>query len=105
MPDHVHLLASGQSEHADVRRFVRFAKQQSGYSFRRLADGRLWQPSFWDRTLREDESTVATIVYIVNNPVRAGLVTSPDAYPHWGSSEYSREAILEFVQEHAVSRT
>jgi hypothetical protein len=46
---------------------------------------------------RTSESTRAIVRYIVNNPVRAGLVTDPADYPHWGSSRYSREEMLEYI--------
>src|SRR5688572_10230139 len=45
MPDHLHALASGESESADLRRLVRLAKQQSGFAFKRLHGERLWQDS------------------------------------------------------------
>jgi hypothetical protein len=35
--------------------------------------------------------------YIINNPVRAGLVADVRDYPFWGSSVYSREALLEYI--------
>ena len=97
MPDHLHALASGESESADLRRLVHLAKQQSGFAFKRRHGERLWQDSYFDRTLRENETIPATIGYIVANPVRAGIVNSPGDYPHWGSQIYSRDEILEFI--------
>ena len=97
MPDHLHALVTAVSDIADLPRFVRLAKQHSGFAFARATGRRLWQDSYFDRTLREDESPAATIRYLINNPVRAGLVETPAAYPHWGSQVYSREEILEFV--------
>ena len=97
MPDHLHVLASGDSECADLRRVVRLAKQHSGFAFKNRGGERLWQDSYFDRTLREDETITATIAYIVANPVRAGIVNSPGEYPHWGSQIYSREEILDFI--------
>ena len=38
MPDHVHLLAHGMSEHADLRRFAKRTKQSSGQRYRRSAN-------------------------------------------------------------------
>jgi hypothetical protein len=57
----------------------------------------LWQPSFFDRTLRSDESICEVIRYIVQNPIRAGLVERAEDYPYWGSSVYSRQQILEYI--------
>ena len=36
--------------------------------------------------------------YIVENPVRGGIVASPIEYAFWGSSVYTREQLLEFIQ-------
>jgi hypothetical protein len=45
--------------------------------------------------------TAAIARYIVENPVRARLVTDPLDYPHWGSSMCSREELLEYVMRAA----
>ena len=97
MPDHVHAILQGQSERADLARFVRLSKQRSGFLFARETGQRLWQDSYFDRTLRKDEVLPDVVRYLINNPVRAGLVDSPSGYPYWGSAVYSREEILEFV--------
>jgi REP element-mobilizing transposase RayT len=97
MPDHMHALVVAESEAADFAEFVRLFKQRTAFAFKRRADTPLWQASYFDRTLRENDESRDTVVYIVNNPVRAHLVASPREYPHWGSQVYTREEILEFV--------
>ena len=100
MPDHVHAVVHGLTETADLHRFVRLAKQRSGYVVRRTTGRRLWQSSYFDRTLRLDESLADIVRYVINNPVRAGSVDAPAKYPHWGSEVYSREEIEDFVGSH-----
>ena len=97
MPDHVHAIVSGLAGTSDVYRFVHHAKQVSAFRVRQAFGLRLWQPSFFDRTLRADEDTWPVVRYVINNPVRAGLAASPGDYPFWGSQMYTREEILEFV--------
>ena len=97
MPDHFHALASAESESSDLQRFVRLSKQRSGFGFKRTHGERLWQDSYFDRTLRENETVPTTIAYIVANPVRAGIVSSPGEYPYWGSQIYTRDEILDFI--------
>jgi putative transposase len=97
MPDHLHAVVTAQSHAADVQRFARLAKQRSGFQFACAGGRRLWQKSYFDRTLRSDEDLAAVIRYVIENPVRAGLATVPAEYPHWGSQTYTREEILEFV--------
>jgi len=45
----------------------------------------LWQDSFHDRALRAEEDLPTAAHYILNNPVRAGLVDTADAYPFSGA--------------------
>jgi putative transposase len=58
MPDHVHLLAEGQSNESDLRAFVKHVKQSSGFDYRRQRAERLWQPSFYDHVLRDHEASL-----------------------------------------------
>ena len=104
MPDHFHALVEGQVEEADLHRFVRLAKQRAGFRFSRARHQRLWQASFFDRTLRRERELDEVIAYVVNNPVRAGLVDDPAAYALWGSQTYTRDEILEIVEAERVRR-
>jgi putative transposase len=97
MPDHVHLLVEGCSDNADALAFVHQAKQRSAYAFSQAQGQRLWQPSFFDRILRDDEASLSVARYIFENPVRAGLVANPEDYPFSGSSKYSVKEILEAI--------
>jgi putative transposase len=85
MPDHLHLLAHGESESADCRRFITLAKQYSGYYFSKEIGGKLWQRYGYERTLRNDEATLTVARYIVENPIRAKLVNAVEEYPFVGS--------------------
>ena len=97
MPDHWHGLVTALSEDADLKRYVSDAKQRSAWHFSRSRKRPLWQRGYYERVLRDEETTPEVIEYIVNNPVRAGIVTRPLDYPHWGSGRFSREELLEFI--------
>lgn len=97
MPDHIHALITARSENADFHRFVRLTKQRSGFAYKQSSGQRLWQDSFFDRTIRQNENIVELIGYIVANPVRAGLAKVPSEYPYWGCEDYSREELLDFL--------
>jgi putative transposase len=86
MPDHLHLLVR-TVENADLVAFMRRFKQLSGYAYRRLTGDSevLWQTSYHDHVLRQEEDVYAAARYIWGNPVRAGLLQSAGAYPHSGS--------------------
>ena len=81
MPDHVHILATGTTEAADLRSFAKVSKQKVGWDFRQKTGKYLWQEGFYDHVLRDEDATAGVIRYILNNPVRAGLVARPEDYP------------------------
>ena len=98
MPDHLHLLVEGQAEDSDCLRFIARAKQFSGFHYKAKFGHRLWQRYGYEHTLRSDESGISVSRYILENPVRAGLVTRIEDYPFSGSSVYSIEQMLEAIQ-------
>jgi len=98
MPDHVHLVVEAQRQDGDLKRFVTRAKQYAGFSFKRATRRQLWQRYGYERVLRNDAEAFAFIHYVIENPVRAGLVKSPLEYPFWGSSKWSREQLLDYVR-------
>ncbi len=55
-------------------------KQATGFHFKLACGRRLWQTSFYDRVLRDDESRAFVAAYILNNPVRAGLTRTVGEY-------------------------
>ena len=92
MPDHVHLVVEGLRDDSDLKRFVSSAKQLSGYHYTREYRKVLWQRYGHERVLREEQSTRRVVAYVLENPVRAGLVQTVRDYPHIRSSVYEREA-------------
>ena len=54
----------------------------------------LWQDSYYDHVVRPEENLTGIGRYIIENPVRAGLVESALEYPFVGSTEWSIEELL-----------
>ena len=98
MQDHVHLLVEGTSDDSDCRRFIARAKQLSGFHHTKQFGEPLWQRYGFERTLRSEEATLSVARYILENPVRAGLVTCVEEYPFLGSDVYTIVEILDAVQ-------
>jgi putative transposase len=98
MDDHVHVLAAGESPSADLERFMSSMKQDSGFWFSQDHHGRLWQEGYYDRILRSDEQTIIVARYILDNPVRRGLVARFDQYPYSGSNRYSLAELADAIQ-------
>jgi putative transposase len=97
MPDHVHLLVEGESSESDCRRFMTSAKRYSGFHHAAEFNERLWQRYCYEHVLREQECTLYVARYIVENPIRAGLVTRVEDYPFLGSAVFTLEELLEGV--------
>ena len=81
MPDHVHLLLS-PSLVCDVITFVgQFKNLAQRAAWRFGIQGSFWQKGFYDHFIRTDEQLTAAIRYILENPIRAGLVHDINDYP------------------------
>lgn len=97
MPDHVHLVVEGLEDGSDLKRYVSKSKQLSGYAYKQQYRTRLWQRYSYEHVLRAEESTRATVAYVLENPIRAGLAESVHEYPHLLSSVYGREELIEYT--------
>jgi REP element-mobilizing transposase RayT len=88
MPNHVHLLV----ETADVPLSAFMQRLQQSYTqyFNQThcKVGHLFQGRYKAIVCEQDRYLLALIRYIHLNPVRAKLVTQPDAYPYSGHSVY-----------------
>lgn len=84
MPDHLHLLVSPCEEGVSALQFVdRFKGRATNESWKCGWKGKLWQPRHYDHVVRGDEDLGAIAVYVMQNPVRKGLVECPEEWP-WG---------------------
>jgi REP element-mobilizing transposase RayT len=80
MPDHVHLFARGDR---NFRLSIWIGGLKRAMSVA-VKSPRLWQPGFFDHVLRSDESYTKKWNYVRDNPVRAGLVKTPNEWPYQG---------------------
>lgn len=81
MPDHLHVLVEGTTDTADLRQFATAMRRASSNACWALHRGGIWQEGYFERTLRGNTGTQECIDYILNNPVRAGLVERAVDYP------------------------
>jgi REP element-mobilizing transposase RayT len=94
MPDHFHGLFEGTALTSNGLKCAAMFRQRTGRAHRAACGGRLWQEGFFDRVLRDEESTIDVARYIVANPIRAGLCTNIRDYPFLGSTKYSIEELI-----------
>jgi len=88
MPDHVHLIFTPMInlEAMEVNSLAEITDAIKGASSHKInkvlrRGGRLWQPESFDHVLRSSENLDAKIAYLLENPVRAGLVDEWTDYP------------------------
>ena len=97
MPDHLHILVEGKNVHSDLKKFVKDFKQRTGYWYKHeesSAGNKLWQPGYYEHVLRKEEDTTDVLRYILNNPVRKGLVEHYLDYRYSGSLVIDIKEIL-----------
>jgi putative transposase len=97
MPDHLHQLVHGRTSTANCLSLIKRAKQYSGYYFKQQFKQSLWLRYGHDRWLRRDRDIHGIVRYILDNPVRAGLVERVEDYPFIGSQLYTREELIEWA--------
>jgi REP element-mobilizing transposase RayT len=98
MPDHVHWLCEAQDAAASLTRFVSRFKQRTGFAWAQRTGVKLWQKGYWERVLRMHDNPLSIARYILENPVRAGLVRDARDYRYSGSQRYDLEHIMEAYQ-------
>nr|CAG34267.1 hypothetical protein [Stenotrophomonas maltophilia] len=81
MPDHLHWLM--QLRDGSLARMIGTVKSRSsrllGQQFGIQTP--LWQPSYFDHAVRSEEALRRHALYILGNPIRAGLTLHLDEYP------------------------
>ncbi|OGU29821.1 MAG: hypothetical protein A2X67_14770 [Ignavibacteria bacterium GWA2_55_11] len=94
MPDHAHLMLRGVTESSDVLRAMKLFKQLSGFWLSQNHPTVRWQKDFYDHIVRDEDETGRHIRYILNNPVKQGLVRHWKDYPFMGSTLLDLGALL-----------
>ena len=85
MPDHVHFFCSlGTMLPEPLAKWVSFWKRQFTLNIRNSVSEFKWQRDFWDTQLRSGDSYSEKWAYVLNNPVRAGLVDNSESWPYQG---------------------
>ena len=77
MPDHAHALISFPPSGKPVRTVISKWKEWTAKTI-----GIEWQLDFFEHRLRHEESHREKAEYILQNPVRAGLIQKPEDWPY-----------------------
>jgi REP element-mobilizing transposase RayT len=82
MPDHAHLLVR-PNEGVELTRMMKGIKGVTARLINesRQASGPVWLGESYDRIIRDEEQAIEKQNYVVQNPVRAGIVEQWQDYP------------------------
>jgi putative transposase len=84
MPDHLHALLTSENLSASLSSVVRTFKGAAAARARQFGISNLWQKRFYDHVIRSNESLEKITTYVLENPVRAGLIAAPGDWPFSG---------------------
>jgi len=79
MPDHLHIVL--QLSHGALCRAMQAFKSRTARA--QGAAGPIWQAGFYDHCIRNHEDLLRQARYVIENPLRRGLVARREDYPYW----------------------
>jgi putative transposase len=83
MPDHIHLFCSPAVYPPEpVQKWVAYWKRLCSGDLKDMYP--IWQRDCWDTQLRQAHSYDDKWTYVAHNPVRKGLVGTPEQWPYQG---------------------
>ncbi len=74
MPDHLHVILRGNCDNAQPLKAMNGFKQKTGYWLSKNDVRSKWQKDYYDHIIRKEEDLLKHTRYIVDNPVRKGIV-------------------------------
>jgi putative transposase len=90
MPNHLHMLITPQPD-TSLEKAMQLIKGGSAFELKQAGreGSAVWQRGYTDRRVRDGKEYEGCVIYIHQNPVKAGLVQNPEdykyssAYPGW----------------------
>jgi len=82
MPDHLHLFCILGELDVEIETWIKYWKRE--FHLKHSNEGWKFQSRGWHHRLRADESYAEKWQYMLENPVRKGLVREPTDYPYRG---------------------
>jgi putative transposase len=101
MTNHIHLLVTPENAESCAR-FMKHLGQcyVQRINARMQRSGTLWEGRYYSCLLNTDRYVLACLRYIELNPVRAGMVQTPDEYPWSSYPAHSQGASPAFLKTH-----
>lgn len=88
MNNHVHVILKPVSDYS-LSRIMKGIKGVSANKINKIRNtkGQLWQDESFDRIIREADEFDEKLLYMYNNPIKAGLTEDTSAYAGWFLNE------------------
>jgi putative transposase len=83
MPEHIHLLTNEPAT-TTLATFLQIFKQQASRELKSPSQKQFWQRRYYDFNVSSPEKFTEKLQYIHRNPVKRGLVSTPEDY-RWSS--------------------
>jgi putative transposase len=82
MPDHMHLLIALRGKHS-LSQVMHSIKSYTAKEINNTLskDGKIWQDGYYEHTIRDEKDCMVKLRYLLENPVRKGLVEKVEDYP------------------------
>jgi hypothetical protein len=88
------MIITGANDEVDLLKTTISYKQKTGFWLSRNKVGASWQKDFFDHIIRKEERLSTHVRYILDNPVRKGLVSDCQDYPFKGAIGCELDDIL-----------
>jgi putative transposase len=84
MPDHVHMILEPLPGYS-LSRIMKGIKGASARKINKARNsyGSIWQDESFDRIIRDEKEYNEKMIYMFENPLRAGLTEKPEDYHGW----------------------
>ena len=94
MPDHLHIIVSGKNSNSNMKKCIESFKQKTGFWLAQNKEDFHWQKDYYDHILRGKKDLINHVKYVINNPVKAGMVDDWKHYKFLGPSVNLIERML-----------
>ena len=98
MPDHLHIILSPDGEE-EISKIMHSIKRGCARLINQMWSSKepVWQRSFYERIIRDEKEFWEKVNYIYNNPVKSGLVESPEDYAYSSANPKMETDLARFV--------
>lgn len=90
MPDHIHLLLT-PAENVSIEKAMQYVKGSFSFQLKSAFD--IWERSFKEHRIKNEQDYLHHLHYIEQNPVRANLSSTPERFQHSSASSQQVDPI------------